>query len=614
MRGRTSGPAGRIGYVPGELTTDQAVYLVILIASFALLLTEKLRNDIVAILIIVSLYMTGVLSAEQAVAGFSSEPALVVAGIFVLSKGMHQTGLSEMIGLWVGRLAGATYTRMTVVIMSSVAVLSAFTHHLTTTAVMLPVTLNLSRERGISPSKTLMPLSFAASLGTTITIIGAPAFLLASDALKRAGRPGLGVFSIAPIGIALSVVGTAFIVLAGRFLLPDRGQGERGEDRFQLEEYLTEVAVLPGSPYEGRTMREVQSDNRHDLDIEALMRDGRRLPDPGDNYRLQVGDVLLARASAQEIASVRQDGRVELAAVARYQSQIPGEVLKPEEPTEQLVQAVVAPMASLLGQTIGQARFRQRFGAVVVSLSRRGERLRSELNRTPLQAGDVLVIQGDEDALERVSADRDFLMLVPFEAESRARWKAPLAGLIMLATIAGAASNLMTIEMAAISGAITMVLTRCLTPREAYRGIDQRIFVFIAGAIPLGAAMEKTGTSELIAGWLQDIAAGRHEFLVLLVVFAIVGVLTQFMSDAATTAIFAPVAIALAAGLDHPPEAYVVTVAMASVASFLTPIGHHGNLLVYGPGRYQFADFVRVGAPLTVLVAIIVALMAPMLW
>ena len=600
--------------MPGDLTTDQAVYLVILVVAFGLLLTERLRNDIVAILIIVSLYMTGVLGAEEAVAGFSSEPVLVVAGIFVLSKGLHQTGLSEMIGNAVGRLAGASFTRITAVIMTSVALLSAFTHHLTTTAVMLPVTLNLSRERDISPSKTLMPLSFAASLGTTITIIGAPAFLLASDSLKRAGRPGLGIFSIAPIGLALTVSGTAFILLAGRFLLPDRGKADRSEERFQLEEYLTEVAVTPGSPYEGKTVGDIEADNRHDFDIEALMREGRRVSEPPDGYALQVGDVLLVRASAQEIASVRQDSKLELAAVARYQNEIPGAVLNREEPAEQMVQAVVAPMASLIGKTIGEARFRRRFGAVVVSLSRRGEQLHDELNRTKLRAGDVLVLQGDDDALDRVSADRDFLMLVPFDAETRSRWKAPLAGAIMVATILAAAFSLMTIEMAAITGAIAMVLTGCLTPREAYRGIDQRIFVFIAGAIPLGAAMEQTGTSELVAGWLQDIVVGRSEIIVLLAIFAIVSVLTQFMSDAATTAIFAPVAIALAEALEQPPEAYVVTVAMAAVASFLTPIGHHGNLLIYGPGRYQFSDFVRVGAPLTMLVAFIVAFMASLLW
>ncbi len=224
------------------------------------------------------------------------------------------------------------------------------------------------------------------------------------------------------------------------------------------------------------------------------------------------------------------------------------------------------------------------------------------------------MLQGDEDALDRVAEDRDFLMMAPFHGEARPRRKMWVAAAIMLAAILAAAFNVLSIEIAALAGATGMVLARCLTPGQAYRAIDGRIYVFIAGAIPLGAAMQKSGAADLLAGWLQQVVGGWSQLVILLVIFAIVGVLTQFMSDAATTALFAPVAMALAQALGQPPEPYVVTVAMAAVASFLTPIGHHGNLLVYGPGRYQFADFVRVGAPLTVVVAVIVVFLAPLLW
>jgi di/tricarboxylate transporter len=226
----------------------------------------------------------------------------------------------------------------------------------------------------------------------------------------------------------------------------------------------------------------------------------------------------------------------------------------------------------------------------------------------------VLVLQGDQEALKRVANDPAFLMLIPFQGEARLRRKAWLAGTIMLATVAVAAFNILTIEMAAVAGAVAMVLSGCLTAGQAYRAIDTRIFVFIAGAMPLGAAMQRSGASALLAGWLQTAVGNWEPIFILLALFGVVAILTQFMSDAATTAIFAPVAAALAHVLGQPPEPYVVTVAMAAVASFLTPIGHHGNLLIYGPGRYQFTDFVWVGAPLTVLVAFIVAYLAPLLW
>lgn len=636
----------------------QLPFLIILSVAFVLLLTETIRTDVVAVLIVLALYIFRQLDAKDALAGFSSEPAIVVAAIFVLSGALHQTGLSETAGAWIGRVAGSSNTRILAVVMPTVAVLSAFTHHVTTTAVMLPVLMNLSREKNIPSSKLLMPLSFAASLGTTITIIGAPAFLIASGLLQGVGRPGLGVFSIAPIGIAISVAGTIYTLTVGRFLLPSRrGAGNAGE-RFRLNDYFAEVSLLKGSPFIGKTVTEVEADEKRDFRIAGWLRGGRPVDPPYDGKTLSAGDVLMVRASPEDLVAFREETTHELTPVERYGKQpetavdtLPagdsladgartvqgpagpiaarrGESPKeedaeaedappadePEEVSDRLVQAVVAPGSDLAGRTIGDVDFRRRYGVLVVGMWRKDGWLKQELARTRLHPGDVLVLYGDEEAISRVSTDRAFLMLVPFQGEPRRRQKAYLAGAIMLGTIVLAATNLMTIEMAALLGAVTVVLTRCVTPRQAYRSIDTRIFVFIAGAIPLGTAMEKSGTSKLLAGWLQVAIGSWNPTLILIALFAIVAVLTQFMSDSATTALFGPVAIALAQALGHPPEAYVVTVAMASVAAFLTPIGHHGNLLIYGPGRYQFMDFVRVGTPLTLLTGVIVAVVSQLIW
>jgi di/tricarboxylate transporter len=598
------------------LTGTQITFFVILLGAFALLVTEWLRNDLVAVLIVVALAVTGVLEPKAAVGGFASEPAIVVAAIFVLSGALHQTGLSETIGEWVGRLAGTSYTRVIAVIMPAIALLSAFTHHLTTTAVMLPVVLNLSRQRNIPASRLLMPLSFAASLGTTITIIGAPAFLLASAALRQAGQPGLGVFSIAPIGLALSAVGTVFVLLVGRFLLPARQGADGSASRFRLDEYFTEVTVLPDSPFLDRTIEEVEKDRRYEFDVVGWVRGGRQLGRPFGERRLREGDVLLVRTTPEQMMAFREERGVELHPVEQYRAHLDeaGRNGHQEDLADRLVQAVVAPNSDLVGRSLGTIDFRRRYGAVVLGMWRRDGWLADELSRITLRAGDVLVLQGSEDALERVRNDSGFLMMVPFHGELRMRRRAWLAGAIMVATVVAAASSVVSVEIAGLAGAAAMVLAGCITPGQAYRAIDVRIFVFIAGAIPLGLAMTETGAADLLAGWLEAAVGGSSQVVVLLALFAVVAVLTQFMSDAATTALFAPVAIALADALGHSPTAYVVTVAMASVASFLTPIGHHGNLLVYGPGGYRFADFVRVGAPLTALVAAVVVFLAPRLW
>ena len=600
----------------GGLTGEQLTFFVILLVAFALLITEKLRNDLVAVLIVLALAGTGLLSPADALAGFSSEPALVVAAIFVMSAALHQTGLSETVGGWIGRLAGTSLTRANAVIMLAVAALSAFTHHVTTTAVMLPVTLNLAREKSLPASQLLMPLSFAASLGTTITVIGAPAFLIASGVLQQAGRPPLGIFSIAPIGIALTLAGTALVLLVGRWLLPARsGAGEGSEQRFRLDEYFTELKILEDSPFLEKTVREVEQDERYRMQVVGLVRNGRQLRDSFRERPVRPGDVLLVRTSPEQLLAIREERGVELHPVAQYQPQTTtaDHPAEDKEPAERLVQAVVAPNADFAGRTIADIGFNQRYGVIVVGLWRRNGWLERELSQIALRPGDVLVLQGDDEELSRVAADSNVLLMVPFHATPRARGRALLAAAIMIATVV-AASFHVPLHLAAIAGAAAMVLTGCIRAPQAYRAIEGRIFVFIAGAIPLGTAMQKSGSADVLAGWLQHVVGEWSPTLVLLAVFAVVGVLTQFMSDSATTAIFAPVAVALANGLGHPPEPYVITVAMAAVASFLTPIGHHGNLLIYGPGGYRFADFVRVGTPLTVIVAVIVAVLARLLW
>jgi di/tricarboxylate transporter len=589
------------------LTTQQIAYCIILLSAFILLITRRLRIDAVAILIVLALAITGILTPEEALSGFSSEPAIVVAAIFVLSGALEYTGVAESIGRRIGIWAGNTFSRAILVIMPAVAVLSAFTHHLTTTAIMLPVLVNFSRERDIPASKILMPLSFAASLGTTITIIGAPAFLVASEALQNSGRPGLGVFSIAPIGIALSLAGTLFVLIAGRFLLPARqGTGDM-VGRFRLDNYYTEITIQENSPFIGKTLEQVKNGAQYKFNVVGWERE-RQLHRIKSEMALQSGDVLRVYISPEDLVTIREDQGIELRSVDRYG--VPDTGNEEDEDIDlKMVQTVVSPGSELIGRTIRDMDFRRRYGAIVVGLWRQRGFLRSDLAGVQLREGDVLLLQGDADSLARIDKDPAFLMLTPFQAEARLPRKAPLSALIMLATVITAALGVLPLEIAAVAGAITMILTGCITPRRAYRSIDPRIFVFIAGAVPLGLAMERSGVSELVAQWLQGAVGGWSPTLVLIMIFILCGVITQFLSDAATTALFAPIAVALASALGMPPEQTVVTVAMASIVAFLTPLGHHGNLLVYGPGNYQFADFIRVGAPLTVVAGVVVVLL-----
>lgn len=594
------------------LTTQQIIFFGILLGAFWLLFTEWLKNDVVAILIILALALTRLLKPDEALSGFGSEPAIIAASIFVLSEALHQTGISEKIGAWIGRLAGNSYSSVMAVLMLAVAALSAFTHHVTTTAMMLPVTLNMAHARKIPASKLLMPLSFAASLGTTITVIGAPAFLVASSTLVQAGRPSLGIFSIAPLGIVLSLVGTLFMLLVGRFLLPTReGSVELG-DRAHIDNYFTELKIQPNSPLIGKTLAQLKESGRYHFTAVGWMRAKQHLPAPLAQWQLRAGDVLLVNTTPADFITLRHEPGIDYHAVEQYHRN--GQNGSAHEESEEVVQAVVASNAEFIGRTLREIDFRRRYGPIVIGFWRQSEFLQEELSLIRLQAGDVLVLQGTKEALARVEKDPAFLLLVPLDSEPRLHRKAPIVGLIALMTILASAFNLAPLNIAMLTGAAAIVLTGCLTLRQAYRAIDTRIYVFIAGALPLGLAMQQTGTATLLAGLLQQGVQHWPQFAILLVLYAVVGLVTQLMSDAAAVALFAPVAVALAQALGGTPEAYVVTVAMAAVTACLTPTGHHGNLLVYGPGRYHFSDFVRVGAPLTLCLAIVVAFLAPLLW
>ncbi|MFN3310410.1 MAG: SLC13 family permease [Thermomonas sp.] len=585
----------------------QIAFGLILAGGLYLFITEKVRIDVTAMLILLALVVTGTLDAKQALSGFASEPAIIVAAVFVISGALAATGVTEHIGAWIGRASGRSEWRTIAVVMPIVALLASFTHHVMVTAMMLPLLLRHARDRHLPASRLLMPMSLAASLGTTLTLVSAPAFLLASDQLQRAGARGLGIFSITPIGIALVVVGTLYM-LAARWLLPKRS-GEGGEDDYlRLGRFRTELLVVPGGQWATRTLAEMQKAIGPSVQMLGWLRDGVMRTDLTASSPLLGGDILLVETGADELMSLHDDPGLDLNAIARFNDTLSG------EGTPQLVQTVVAPGSEFIGRSIRELDFSRQFHAVVVGLWRHAGQVAERLSDARLREGDLLVLWGRPSRLAELASNHGFLLLAPFTGEAKRRLRAPLALAILGGTILLAASNHLPAPLAFLLGAVAMVATRCIDIQQAYREIDVRIFVMIAGVIPLGIAMEQTGTADLLAGGLAHLVAHWPPLAVLLVMFTAAALLTQPMSDAATVALLGPVAIALAQLLRLPPTPFVVCTAMGAVVAFLTPIGHHGNLLILRPGQYRFADFLRVGLPLTVLLGLVSAWMARWLW
>ncbi len=590
------------------MTFDQMLFLLVLAGGLYLFISERLRVDVTAMLILLALVLTGLLDGKQAPSGFASEPAILVAAVFVISGGLSATGITERIGQWVGTASGRSESRAIAVVMPTVAALSSFTHHVMVTAMMLPILTRFARTSGVAVSRLLMPMSFAASLGTTLTLVSAPAFLLASNLLERNTGEGLGIFSITPIGLALMVVGVLYMLLA-RWMLPRGGSDADDDTYLRLDRYRTELLIVKESRWSTRPMAELQKALGDKFVMHGWMRDRILRTDLGSASALLSGDVLLVEASAEAFASLHDDPGLDLNAIARF-----GALAVDDEDDAQLVQAVIAPGSEFIGRTIRELDFARRFKVVIVGLWRRDGSRTSYLSDARLREGDLLVLWGKAARFTDLAAHHGFLMLVPFAGEAKRRVRAPLAMLVMLVTVVAAATEWLPAPLAFLLGAVAMVATRCVDIEQAYRGIDVRIFVMIAGVIPLGIAMEQTGTAGLLAGGLLHLVSGWPPLSVLLVMFAMAGLLTQILSDGATTVLLGPVALSLAESLGLPPTPFVVCTALGAVASFLTPIGHHGNLLILGPGQYRFSDFLKIGLPLTALVALVSAWMARWLW
>jgi di/tricarboxylate transporter len=598
----------------GELVTQQIIFFVITAAALVLLLTERLRVDVVGILIILALAISGILNPKEAFSGLSSEPAVIIASIFVLSRALQLTGLPDIIAGWIVRLAGKSEPRMLAVMMLGVSLFSTFTEHVTPTAIMMPVLLKLSRERGIPASKLLMPLSFAASLGSTIAVIGAPAFLFSSTLLQQAGRPGLSLFSIAPVGIPLALLGVIYVLLIGRFLLPARKGRDAGGGLFQQDRYLAELTILRDSKAIGSKPEDLKSVGLASFDMIKWLRNDDTLHRPWDKVTLEAGDTLLIRLTPDELATLRQEPEgLKLKPVEQFDLITPRDKGQGEQLSTRMVQAVVMPRSQLVGSTIREIGLQRRYGVVAVALSRQGASAAEEIDHVRLQAGDVLVLEGDEEEIRQLTQDQPALMLAPFPGQPRPR-KAALAAGIMIVTIAIASLSILPLQVVLVAGALAMVLCGCITVNQAYQAIDTRIFVFIAGAIPLGLAMQKTGSADRIAHLLHSFMGNWSQMETLVTLFAVAALVTQVLSDAGTLSVFGPVAIALAHALNHSPEPYMLAVAFAAVTGFLTPIAHWGNLLVFGPGDYRFSDFVKVGTPLTVLIGLTVAWLTPLVF
>jgi len=595
------------------VTTDNLLVLGILAASVVLFVSEKLRVDVVAMMVLVALVLTGLVTVEEAFSGFASPAVITVWAVFIVSGGLTRSGVADLIARQVVRLAGRSQLRLTVLIMLAVGVMSAFMNNIGAVAILLPAVMSVARETDIPPSKLLIPLAWASLMGGNMTMIGTPPNILASSILESyANIEPFRFFDFTPMGVVVLGAGILYMVLVGRHLLPKRTPGGDLADSYPVQEYLTESRVAEDSPLLGKTVREADLENRHGLNvihIHLCCQEGETVPAMTD-HRLQAGDELHLEATADAILAARQALGLIPVPDRRIQPWEP----EPERSAFELAEVVLSPTSALRGKTLRQIDFRSRFGLAALAIRHHGETLFARLGDVSLDFGDSLLIQGPVDKINLLRRERDFLLLDMPPLEMRRTQKAPLAIAILLGVLVVVTAGWLHVSAAMFIGALLMVLSGTLTMDEAYRSIEWKSVFLIAGMLPLGLAMENTGTARLLADQIVGLVGDWGPLAVMMGIFVLTGLLTEVMSNAAATVLAVPIAIDAALGLGADPHAFVMAIVIAASTSFLMPIGHQVNVLVFGPGGYRFSDYTKVGVWLNLVLLILTALVLPLIW
>jgi di/tricarboxylate transporter len=577
------------------------VTLLVLALSVTLFVSGRLAPEVTALLAAALLIVTGVLKPSEAVEGFGSPALITLMGLFALSAGLFRSGALDRLRGLLGSDAVRTPRRMITLMVTAVAPVSAFVPNTPIVAALLPVVEGWCHRRGISPSKVLLPLSFATVLGGTMTLLGSSVNLLASEVSGKLGYGTFGLFSFTPIGLGVWLGGGTVMVLLSDRLLPDRGSNDDDlVSNLTSSGYLTEVRIPAGSELIGQSLHGSRLQRRFDVDVLELHRGQERFLPPLADRTLMLADRLLLRCSREDLLRLQQDHTIELAP-------LPDHPIKPDQQNNQRTVEVLLPAGSTLaGDCLRDLRFRQRYNVTVLALRRGNAVLRERLGRAPLREGDVLLLQGPKDAIRGLQANNDLVVLEQLEKDLPTVSRKGLALVIAALVVLLSSLELMPLVAAVLLGTVAMVATGCLRPGELQRAIRLDVILLLGSLASFSIALEKTGLAAVLA---QALLAGLNHWPVyaaLLVVFLFTTLLTEVMSNAATVAMLIPIAGQLALGLGQPPMAFIVAVLFGASQSFLSPVGYQTNLMVFGPGRYRFLDVARYGAPLTLMMSLIV--------
>ena len=589
---------------------NQIFVCIILVVVFIAFVKEWFSPDLVAMGAFVLLVGVGILPEAKALAVFSNPAPIIVSCMFVLSAALERTGTIEALGEWFGKLAGSKEMRILVMLMLIVAPLSAFVNNTPVVVVFMPILLALARKHDLVASRFLIPLSYAAIVGGTCTIIGTSTNLVASGIAKESGYlEEFGMFEVSKLGVVFVLVTFFYMLFVGRKLLPDRVTLSTLFESNEGKEFLTVAVISRGSELIGKKIKDSRLGKIRNFRVIEVVRSGNKLVSSIDQVVFEEGDQLLVKTRVEGVMDAGETTGIEIG--------IEGELGLQRLHTDSaiLIEGVIGPGSSLVGRSLKDLNFRERFGVIILAVHRRGVNLRDSFENVNLAFGDTILVEGGVDRINRLSQERDFINLSQPKERSIRRSKVPFAVGALLLFMGLASFKVAPLIVLALGAALLTLFTRCIEPSEAYDSIDWKVVFMIFGMLGLGSALQEVKIVEMLAIKVTDWASIFNNIHVLVaVIYLITAVLTELISNNAVAALLTPVAITIGIALDLDPRPLVVAVMFAASASFSTPIGYQTNTYIYGAGGYKFTDFSRVGVPLAVILWILSTFLIPLMW